>query len=93
MFDLLLWLGATINGPVGDEGGVIHYAIMSEDESMVQHALNRGATLVDSPGHYSSIQTAISWRRGIWFRSCSTMELISAPAALRKRWAVGGGTR
>ncbi|KAH7019752.1 ankyrin repeat-containing domain protein [Ilyonectria destructans] len=88
MFNLLLELGADINGPLGDEGYVIHYAIRSTDESMVKHVLDRGATIDDSVEHCSSIQKAASGNRGFLvqllldhgadIRACSPAEAMGS---------------
>lgn len=88
MLNLLLELGADINGPLGDEGYVIHYAIRSTDESMAKHVLDRGATIDDSVEHCSSIQKAASGNRGFLvpllldhgadIRACSPAEAMGS---------------
>jgi ankyrin repeat protein len=59
IIDLLLELGADINGPKGDNGFVIHYALMSGDESIVRHVLDKGAVIDDSDLGWGSIIRAI----------------------------------
>jgi ankyrin repeat protein len=59
IIDLLLELGADINGPKGDNGFVIHYALMSGDESIVKHVLDKGAVIDDSDLDWGSIIRAI----------------------------------
>ena len=58
MVNVLLELGAKINGPLGDEGFVVHYALKSRDESLVKYLLQRGAVIDDS--NHSTIRNAIS---------------------------------
>ncbi|KAH8680795.1 ankyrin repeat-containing domain protein [Xylariales sp. PMI_506] len=62
--DILLESGANINGTPGDDGFVLHYAIESADESMVNYVLERGALIKDSIDSYSSIDVALKCRRG-----------------------------
>ena len=60
MIDLLMELGATMNGPIGKDGYVVHYALgrRSPDETTVEFILKRGALINDSK-RYSSISIAI----------------------------------
>lgn len=60
MIDLLMELGATMNGPIGEHGYVVHYALgrRSPDETTVEFVLKRGALINDSK-RYSSISKAI----------------------------------
>ena len=60
MVYLLLELGANINGPPGNKGFVIHYALKSRDEFLVKHLLQEGAVIDDSK--HSTIINAISAR-------------------------------
>lgn len=59
IIDLLLELGADINGPKGDNGFVIHYALMSGNELIVRHVLDKGAVIDDSDLGWGSIIRAI----------------------------------
>jgi ankyrin repeat protein len=43
MLDLLLELGADFNGPRGEDGSTVDYAIESEDQSIAQFVLDHGA--------------------------------------------------
>ncbi|KAK3389389.1 ankyrin repeat-containing domain protein [Podospora didyma] len=61
--DLLLELGATINGPIGGNGYVIHYAIASGDASMVQYVLQKGAFVDDSSTGHCSIWSAVRYKK------------------------------
>jgi ankyrin repeat protein len=56
---LLLELGADINGPSGEEGGTIQYALSSGDKSMVQFVLDNGATVSDSDPEHSVLCKAL----------------------------------
>ena len=57
--DLLLELGANINGAAGENGYVIHYALESGDESMAMYVLDRGAHLDESLPTHSIMVRAI----------------------------------
>jgi ankyrin repeat protein len=59
IIDLLLELGADINGPEGENGFTIHYALMSGNESIVRHVLDKGAVISDSNTTWGSIVRAI----------------------------------
>ncbi len=59
IFDLLLELGAMINGVPGKDGYVIHYALQSDDSSMASFVLDRGAIVDDSSAGNSSLATAM----------------------------------
>jgi ankyrin repeat protein len=59
IIDLLLELGADINGPKGRDGFTIHYALMSGNESIVRHVLDKGAVIDDSNIAWGSIVRAI----------------------------------
>jgi ankyrin repeat protein len=59
IIDLLLELGADINGPKGENGFTIHYALMSGNESIVRHVLDKGAVIDDSNIAWGSIIRAI----------------------------------
>jgi ankyrin repeat protein len=56
--DLLLALGASVNGPPGKDGFVIHYALNSRDESLVKHLFEKDA-VVDDSRPPSTIETAL----------------------------------
>jgi ankyrin repeat protein len=45
---LLLGLGADINGPAGEDGFTLHYAIYSGDKTMVEFFLEAGVNVDDS---------------------------------------------
>jgi ankyrin repeat protein len=60
IIDLLLELGADINGPRGENGFTIHYALMSGNESIVRHVLDKGAVIDDSNIAWGSIIRAIN---------------------------------
>ena len=55
IIDLLLELGADIDGPEGKDGFTIHYALMSGNESIVRHVLDKGAVISDSNTTWGSI--------------------------------------
>lgn len=57
--DLLLELGADINGPKGENGSTIDYALMSGNESIVRYFLDKGAAIHDSETDCGSIRRAI----------------------------------
>jgi ankyrin repeat protein len=59
IIDLLLELGADIDGPKGENGFTIHYALMSGNESIVRHVLDEGAAIDDSNIACGSIIRAI----------------------------------
>jgi ankyrin repeat protein len=59
IIDLLLELGADIDGPEGKDGFTIHYALMSGDESIARHVLDKGAVISDSSTARGSIVRAI----------------------------------
>jgi ankyrin repeat protein len=59
IIDLLLELGADIDGPKGENGFTIHYALMSGNESIVRHVLDKGAVIDDSKVAWGSIIRAI----------------------------------
>jgi hypothetical protein len=62
IIDLLLELGADINGPKGEHGYTIHYALMSREESVVRHLLDKGAAINDSDVVPGSIAMAILYK-------------------------------
>jgi len=59
MLKLLLELGADINGPHGEEGGTVHYALSSGDERMVGFVLDNGAKISDSDPEHSILCKAL----------------------------------
>jgi ankyrin repeat protein len=59
VIDLLLELGADIDGPKGENGFIVHYALMSGNESIVKHVLDEGAIIDDSNIAWGSIIRAI----------------------------------
>jgi ankyrin repeat protein len=59
IINLLLELGADIDGPKGENGLIIHYALMSGNESIVRHVLDKGAVIDDSNIAWGSIIRAI----------------------------------
>jgi ankyrin repeat protein len=59
IIDLLLELGADIDGQEGKDGFTIHYALMSGNESIVRHVLDKGAVISDSNTARGSIVRAI----------------------------------
>jgi len=65
MADLLLKLGASIDGPAGDRGHAIHYALLSQDEDIVKYILKKGAPIRDSDElWFSSIRQALIAKLG-----------------------------
>ncbi|KAK3361270.1 ankyrin repeat-containing domain protein [Lasiosphaeria ovina] len=89
MIDLLIELGADMNGPAGDDGFVIHYAIQSADKSMVRHVLQKGALIDDSRPYCSSLQRAISGHKNdlIPLLLDSGADIIAvSPARAMNRW-------
>lgn len=63
MIELLLELGADINGPLGDHGSIIHYAMRSKDPALVQFFLDKGAVVDDSKPGCGAIWTALTYDR------------------------------
>jgi len=59
MIDILLDLGANLNGPPGEYGSVPHYAILSKDESVVKYILNKGSVIDDSKKQMGILARAI----------------------------------
>ncbi|KAK0717813.1 ankyrin repeat-containing domain protein [Lasiosphaeria miniovina] len=89
MVDLLIELGAEINGPAGDDGFVIHYAVQSADKSMVRHVLQKGALIDDSRPYCSSLQRAVSGHKNdlipLLLDSGADIRAVS-PARAMNRW-------
>jgi ankyrin repeat protein len=56
---LLLELGADVNGPPGKEGGTVHYALSSGNESMVRFLLDNGVKISDSDPEHSVLCKAL----------------------------------
>jgi ankyrin repeat protein len=58
---LLLELGAEINGPRGEYGSTLHYALRSKDASVVKYVLDNGAEVDDTCPDQSLLCKAVEF--------------------------------